>query len=357
MPTASQKLKTLRKTAQKWSEQQHPRHPKGHPLGGQFASGGSNKKPLFKLNAAETKGFKKLIAEGQKAIDKRLIVDLDNAADFDNLPIVKHLHRTAEKYGDVVGNLMEQSLSPGLEESQIKNLTDRIEKISDKYHRFNDYLNEIKQGFEDRAVDAMAEVSEELHTRAESKMSIDEAISLSAKVIINDRTTKIMSKSAVIGAITNFFQLTNGKASRILLAVDYVADRAHINSMGGMLNIGKGRTIKSFNQMMYHELGHFSELEDSTISDATTNWLKSRAMGSPELLEALIPGSGYDDDEVAYPDKFISPYVGKVYESGITEVVSMGMQHFAYREDMLELYKKDKEHFFLTVGIITRNQD
>jgi hypothetical protein len=40
-------------------------------------------------------------------------------------------------------------------------------------------------------------------------------------------------------------------------------------------------------------------------------WIKTRATGEPRPLAELEPDTAYDADEVAYPDRFIDPYVGK----------------------------------------------
>ena len=108
----------------------------------------------------------------------------------------------------------------------------------------------------------------------------------------------------------------------------------------------------------YHEFSHHVEFANRDIAQANLDWLKERASGKVEQLNKLIPGSNYEDDEVAYTDKFISPYVGKLYteliEAGTptSEVLSMGFQFFKNGGAMRQLYKLDQEHFFLVLGTL-----
>ena len=70
-----------------------------------------------------------------------------------------------------------------------------------------------------------------------------------------------------------------------------------------------------------------------------SDWAFSRATGEPEKLSKLTGDKNYKDSEVAYPDKFIDPYVGKVYgQVPITEVLTMGFQHFESATSLNQLY-------------------
>ena len=98
-------------------------------------------------------------------------------------------------------------------------------------------------------------------------------------------------------------------------------------------------------------MGHHVEFEDKALLAAAKSWVKSRASGEQQPLSQLVKGSSYDSNEIALPDKFIDPYVGKIYPSS-TEVFSMGLQHFTDKESMLDLLKRDREHILLIVGAI-----
>jgi len=62
--------------------------------------------------------------------------------------------------------------------------------------------------------------------------------------------------------------------------------------------------------------------------------------------------NSYNEDEKALPGRYIHPYVGKIYKEGHTEVISVGVEHFASPRLMRELYQKDKEHFHYALGVL-----
>ncbi len=101
-----------------------------------------------------------------------------------------------------------------------------------------------------------------------------------------------------------------------------------------------------------HELGHWWETHDPRIHDACVAFLLRRTRGErPVALRDLFPQSRYRDDEVALPDKFLHPYVGKVYPGYYaTEVLSMGLEMMA--TDPLRLADEDPEWFVLIASII-----
>jgi len=87
-----------------------------------------------------------------------------------------------------------------------------------------------------------------------------------------------------------------------------------------------------------HELGHTLENVgsewrgthwSSRYNETLTDYRKVRAEGAkPEKLKDLFPGSGYQDSEITTKDKFLSPYVGKVYDNNHTEILSMTVEEF-----------------------------
>lgn len=139
-------------------------------------------------------------------------------------------------------------------------------------------------------------------------------------------------------------------------ALDRDGDRANADPNTGVLNVGDNGTAARAKEVIFHELAHFIEFENPAIGAAAMEWVKSRATGPLTKLDDLLPGHGYEDDEVAYPDKFISPYIGKSYEPyNFTEVVSVGLEHFATPEKMEKLYTEDREHFEFILGVLAND--
>ena len=125
-------------------------------------------------------------------------------------------------------------------------------------------------------------------------------------------------------------------------------DRAYADDLRKTINSGINTGSEGFKRTIFHEVGHFLEWDKSAVP-LTSLWVKKRGTGPIEAMK------GYSDNEKATPDHFMSPYVGKVYSSA-TEVVSMGLQQFHSPSAMLDLYKADREHFFLTVGLINNDK-
>ncbi len=67
-------------------------------------------------------------------------------------------------------------------------------------------------------------------------------------------------------------------------------------------------------------------------------------------LKKIVPNSKYKADEKAYEDDFLSPYVGKVYQRGSTEIISMGLE-WMYKNPV-GFYEKDPDHFDLILRIL-----
>ena len=61
-------------------------------------------------------------------------------------------------------------------------------------------------------------------------------------------------------------------------------------------------------------------------------------------------GDGYDKREKGKRDKFIVPYMGKIYSQGATEIVSMGME-FLFA-DPVKLAKEDPEYFDFMIDLL-----
>lgn len=117
-------------------------------------------------------------------------------------------------------------------------------------------------------------------------------------------------------------------------------------------------------ETVWHEMGHWLEHVLPGARGAAVSYLESRTKGEAERKLKNIGeskqkyaswtgqgiGVGYEDHEVAKPDDFLHPYVGKIYRDGATEVTSMGLQYLS--EDPARFYRMDRDHFNFTLGMI-----
>lgn len=149
--------------------------------------------------------------------------------------------------------------------------------------------------------------------------------------------------------IAELYRYVGGKIGPIEFVLEGRSKRAY----------ARGKTTISiqgnFNKnTLFHECGHLVEHWDSAFWCACSDFIARRATGAPVKLKTLTK-LRYAPNERAYPDKFINPYVGKIYESDSTEVVSMGLQCLANPQSLTHLAQHDPDHFKLILGICTRN--
>lgn len=148
------------------------------------------------------------------------------------------------------------------------------------------------------------------------------------------------------------YMLSGGKGSeslRFLVKTDQRQWARDGGKGGGVINVGKNNN----KSVTMHEIGHHIEFENPQLKKAANEWMRSRATSlETQKLKDMVKGSSYKDPEVAYPGNYIDPYVGKVYDDGSTEVISMALQHFSDPESMRRLKRKDPEYFYFALGIL-----
>lgn len=106
-----------------------------------------------------------------------------------------------------------------------------------------------------------------------------------------------------------------------------------------------------------HEMAHWLEDESQEIFDRITQFYDRRTQGeTPEMLKALLPRNNYRDDEMTRRDKFLHPYMGKVYEKNgrrsASEILSMGLEMFYY--DPHGLAQADPDFFDFIYNLVRR---
>jgi len=100
-----------------------------------------------------------------------------------------------------------------------------------------------------------------------------------------------------------------------------------------------------------HEWGHAIEAMNGKVADSATAFLAARTKGeAAQSLNKLMGRTDLKPWEIARPDKFFSPYCGKVYAPGVTELLSMGAEKVA--EDPFWFYSRDAEHFWWVLGCL-----
>jgi hypothetical protein len=185
-----------------------------------------------------------------------------------------------------------------------------------------------------------------------SIISDDEADQMIAKLEI-DKNVKAKHPN-IEQDLKEYIKLTNGQGFENVAAIEsWDIDRSSTNEYSRKILLGRYADKES----LMHELAHHIEFADSDIGEHSQAFIESRATGKPKKLNVLDKNGGFNDDEIAYPDKFIDPYVGKKYqrdddEKIVTEVVTTGFERFHSAKDMAELAAKDPQHFAYVLGVI-----
>lgn len=98
-------------------------------------------------------------------------------------------------------------------------------------------------------------------------------------------------------------------------------------------------------EVVVHEAAHWLEESDPKIHDKVKKFFESRTAGEKwQKLSELTGNSNYGDNEVAKPDKWPKPYMGKKANSDKnSEILSMGME-MMYK-DPVAFAKTDPEYF------------
>jgi hypothetical protein len=137
-------------------------------------------------------------------------------------------------------------------------------------------------------------------------------------------------------------------------SIAFGAERAFARVKTGQIGLEDGAGSKTTRIDQFHEMAHCIEVRQPGAMQESGDWVKAKATGEPRQLAELTGDDGYEADEMAYPGRFIHPYVGKIYPDGSTEVHSMGLQAFANPRDLVELYTIDPDHFRLMMRLIRK---
>jgi SPP1 gp7 family putative phage head morphogenesis protein len=102
-----------------------------------------------------------------------------------------------------------------------------------------------------------------------------------------------------------------------------------------------------------HELGHHLEHHTPGLLEKSRQFVARRTKGETfRKLRDITGNPGYRSDEVAKPDKFVNPYIGKESKENMgTELVTVGLE--AMWNDPIYFASADPEHFDFIWDIIT----
>lgn len=210
--------------------------------------------------------------------------------------------------------------------SEMKDADKKYKEIADKViYGHKKILNEIKDELLKHSKISQEEASEWV----EKNVSIDDsfikrmqgrsAAELQGGSLSNPE--EIPALSEIKNELATIYRIANGKLDILQIKGKSALDKDN-------RSYANGRAIHWLDTdlgTLWHEAGHIFEHTNPVFLAAAKDFIKSRSTGRPEQLSTLTGNYLFDDNEIAYPDHFSNPYVGKIYP-GATEVFSMGLQ-------------------------------
>ena len=120
-------------------------------------------------------------------------------------------------------------------------------------------------------------------------------------------------------------RLTSLPLARRIEFAGTVEDRSFAMNRGSGQYIMMSRDGKS--KVIVHEIGHALEQNNPAVQQKARSFLEYRTRGEEARSLRELTGQNYDERELAKPDKFTNPYSGKIYNTGDTEIISMGIEY------------------------------
>jgi len=161
-------------------------------------------------------------------------------------------------------------------------------------------------------------------------------------------------RQSIGGAMVDAMRLTSttGLANRPI-AIKLEKDvRAYAVDWGNdVFHSGQIVLANDAHRVAVHELGHHIEFRNPEVKARAAAFLDRRTAGEDARpLAEITNNSNYRAGETAQSDKFISPYMGKRYANGDTEIISMGLEYFY--SDPLKLAKDDPDYFMFMYDVL-----
>jgi len=161
-------------------------------------------------------------------------------------------------------------------------------------------------------------------------------------------------RQSISGAMTDAMRMTSttGLAARPIAIKLEKNVRAYATDWGNdVTHSGQIVLANDAHRVAVHELGHHIEFRNPEVKARAIAFLDRRTAGeSARPLAEITNNSNYRAGEVAQADRFPSPYMGKRYNDGSTEIISMGLEYFY--SDPLKLAKDDPDYFMFMYDVL-----
>jgi hypothetical protein len=289
-------------------------------------------KPPEKPKTATSKDF---IDRGDALMPDSLKSAIDAAA-----PLVARRDEIEKKVRKAHASLKGKPPTPA-QKALIKKAIAETKKINES-EELAALTNEMKV-FRERLID-------------DSPANDRDALAFAKSFVMDDKIPKD-DQVAVRKTAREYYKLVGGAGTNTIKNFTRTSDRAGARPWENSVNVGASANNRA---VMMHEMAHHLEYADKSIGSASLDFIQSRATTKdPKMLKEITGNLNYRDNEIAYEDNWVTPYIGKVYEKAgkiipATEVVSVGIEHFDSAASMAKLAAKDPEHFKFVVGMMRK---
>lgn len=259
-------------------------------------------------------------------------------------------------------------------EQQYNETKQKADKLGEQLNQYwNSKLNDRWQATNKKMVQEMERSTQLFNQRLELNKQISDRIisKISTGPVEPSRSVRLSIEDS---SYTKFSPSQRSDISQAVQAVDRLIGGAPTTAKSIAISPaeathGAGFSRSYFNErtnsihlattyapIVWHEMGHWIEHNVPGGKEAALSYLDSRTKGEEaKPLKEIDPKKpSYEDWEVSKKDKFLEPYVGKVYQSGATELTSMGLQML--KEDPAKFFRQDRDHFEFTLGMIRAAQ-
>jgi hypothetical protein len=176
---------------------------------------------------------------------------------------------------------------------------------------------------------AAKQIIEETLSEVRDFGGIPDAVPARGTAMMGAGLTRLLNEGArMIPSL--WIELSNDRGQMKILETNETVHRARYSDRDFEI------TLNGDIDVSRHELAHRMEYSVPGLLDLEREFFTHRTPPNPlfRKLRDLVPGSTYEDNEVADPDRFFDPYVGKSYNGRAYEIMSMGVQyvfqHLAY---------------------------
>lgn len=219
--------------------------------------------------------------------------------------------------------------------------------------------NEVIMAERQKASNAFARVGKKLIATVMDKSPIaqDDAVKWANAQEVTKQAVARLKKigyplESLRADMAEFYRFTGGRlaAVKIHSKGDKRANATDIeaHSKVGTVNMDANFTKRT----LWHEMAHHMEA-DPVAKMAAGRFIRRRSVdGKKYSLRSLSGNSGYRKDEAAFNGNFFSPYVGKVYADGVTEVFSMGVESFSNAETLARRAVDDPQTLEFIAGFV-----